>query len=274
MFTRARSLVCAGALFLPLLSAAAEEGAKALSQEERIARLERLMEGRGLVEILTRLDDLQQELQRLRGKSEVQTHELGELRNSLRSAHQDFDNRLRALESHLASGGMPSAPEAPLSPPADSLPVAAGTPDAAPASPATPPAAPPADAAQEQATYQQAFTLLKEARYEKAITAFQDYLARFPAGANADNAQYWLGEAHYVTRNFKQALQAFQTIVDKSASSPKRPDAMLKTGFVHYELGKWDAARKSLNEVIQTYPNTSVAKLADNRLQRMKKEGH
>ena len=122
--------------------------------------------------------------------------------------------------------------------------------------------------------YQQAFALLKEARYEKAITAFQDYLARYPAGVRADNAQYWLGEAYYVTRQFKEAQQAFQALVDNMPTSAKRPDALLKIGFVHYELGQWDDARQSLNEVAKTFPNTPAAKLADNRLQRMKKEGH
>ncbi len=256
-----RSLALAGALLLPLLATAADE-TRPPTQEERITRLERLAGSQGLAEIIARMDELQQELQRLHGKLEVQTHELQQLRESQRSANQDFDQRLLKLGNPAAS----ATPEVSLdtSEPQADPPSVAGTPDTAAV----------ADPAQEPAIYQQAFTLLKEARYEKAITAFQDYLARYPAGANADNAQYWLGEAYYVTRQFKEALQAFQILVDKSPASPKRPDAMLKTGFVHYELGKWDAARKSLNNVIQTYPNTAVAKLADNRLQRMKKEGH
>ena len=122
--------------------------------------------------------------------------------------------------------------------------------------------------------YQQAFALLKEARYEKAIAAFNDYLAQYPVGANADNAHYWQGEAYYVTRHFKQALAAFQSLADNMPNSPKRPDALLKTGFVHYELGQWDDARKALSEVVKTFPAAPAAKLADNRLQRMKKEGH
>ncbi|MDP1709204.1 MAG: tol-pal system protein YbgF [Gammaproteobacteria bacterium] len=264
-----RLLALTGALLLPLLAAAADD-ARPPTQEERIAHLERLAASQGLAEVIVRMDELQQELQRLRGKLEVQTHELQQLKESQRSANQDFDQRLRGL---AASPAVNTTADVALDASALPADASAGLPEATTTGPATADTAV-ADPAQESATYQQAFTLLKEARYEKAITAFQAYLAHYPAGANADNAQYWLGEAHYVTRQFKEALQAFQTLVDKSPASPKRPDAMLKAGFVHYEMGKWDAARKSLNDVIQTYPNTSVAQLADNRLQRMKKEGH
>lgn len=259
-----RLLALTGALLLPSVAAAADS-----AQEERIAHLERLAESQGLTEIILRMDELQQELQRLRGKLEVQTHELQQLKESQRSANQDFDQRLRGLASPAANTTADVALDASALP-ADA---SAGLPEATATGPATASTAV-ADPAQESATYQQAFTLLKEARYEKAITAFQGYLTRYPAGTNADSAQYWLGEAYYVTRQFKEALQIFQTLVDKSPASPKRPDAMLKTGFVHYEMGKWDMARKSLTDVIQTFPNTPVAQLADNRLQRMKKEGH
>lgn len=271
----ARTLVFAGALLLPLFAAAAEDPSAQMSLQARIMRLERIVEGQSGTELLTRIDSLQLELQRLQGVIEVQTHEIEELKSSRQGANQDFDRRLHELESRSTSAAPPPAPVIASEPAPAAAPVTA--PSTAPVKPpaAAPPSAPPAgDAAPEQAAYQQAFALLKEARYEKAITAFQDYLARYPAGKYADNAQYWLGEAYYVTRQFKEAQQAFQALADNMPTSPKRPDALLKIGFVHYELGQWDEARKSLNEVIKTFPTAPAAKLADTRLQRMKKEGH
>ena len=52
------------------------------------------------------------------------------------------------------------------------------------------------------------------------------------------------------------------------------PDATLKLGFIHYELGRWGDARKTLEDVKTNYPGTSAAQLAETRLQKMKKEGH
>ena len=54
----------------------------------------------------------------------------------------------------------------------------------------------------------------------------------------------------------------------------KTADASLKLGYSLYELGRWNDARKALKEVIARYPDSSVARLARKRLQRMKAEGH
>lgn len=283
MAMRARTLACAGVLLLPLCAAAAEEPSAQTSLQARIMRLERIVEGQGMVEQVTRTETLQQEIQRLQGEIEVQAHEIEELKSSRQSVNQDFDRRLHELEGRSASAAAPPASVIASEPVPAPAATQAKPPAAAPSTatatappPAAAPSSPPpaGDAAQEQAAYQQAFALLKEARYEKAITAFQDYLARYPAGKYADNAQYWLGEAYYVTRHFKEAQQAFQTLVDNMPASAKRPDALLKIGFVHYELGQWDEARKTLSEVVKTFPAAPAAKLADTRLQRMKKEGH
>lgn len=267
-----RRALCLFALLLPALAAGAEEGRKPLTLEERIARLERLLENQG--EIISRLDTMQRELQRLQGGIEEQGHSLGELKQGQLNALRDFDHRLSEIEKKLAASPPPvsgtesgSLPET-----ADSQPDSGGAP---PPAPAAKPVAKPAPAgAEEETAYSQAFALLKEAHYDKAIAAFQDYLNRYPNGANADKAQYWLGETYYVTRRFKEALQAFQTVLERYPGSVKRPDAALKIGFVHYETGAWNEARNALNAVIKNYPDTSVAKLADSRLQRMKKEGH
>ena len=125
-----------------------------------------------------------------------------------------------------------------------------------------------------QAAYDQAFNLLRSAQYDQAITAFKQFIADHPKGPLSDNAQYWLGEADYVTRQFPAALAEFQKVVTDYPDSPKVPDAELKVGFTHYEMAQWDDARKTLTDVVSKYPDSSAAKLAQNRLQKMKAEGH
>jgi tol-pal system protein YbgF len=114
---------------------------------------------------------------------------------------------------------------------------------------------------------------MKQGLYEKAIKAFREFLAKHPASGLADNAQYWVAEGNYVLRNYKLALEEFTKVLNYPQST-KAPDALLKIGYVHYELGAWDKARKALTEVQERYPGTSVAKLAAARLDKMKKEGH
>ncbi len=275
MMPRLRAL-CFFALFLPVLYAsAAEEQRKPLSLEERVARLERLTEGQS--EIVLRIEAMQRDLQRLQGEIEEQGHGLGGLKQGQLNALRDFDRRLSEIEKRLAPPSSASAADSPAES-ADSdiestiAPPPPAAPSSSPAKPAATPAAP-AASAEEEAAYQQAFTLLKEAHYDKAVAAFRDYLKRYPNGANADKAQYWLGETYYVTRRFKESLQAFQTVLERYPGNAKQPDAALKIGFVHYETGAWNEARKALNEVVKNYPDTPAAKLAGDRLQRMKKEG-
>ena len=50
--------------------------------------------------------------------------------------------------------------------------------------------------------------------------------------------------------------------------------AKLKMGYIRYELKDWDKARELLNQVVQSYPGSTSARLAQERLERMSSEGH
>ncbi len=132
----------------------------------------------------------------------------------------------------------------------------------------------PANPAEEKAAYDQAFQSLKDLRYTDAAESFQTFIARYPQSEYADNAQYWLGESYYVTRNYDIALEAFDDLLQKYPDSSKKPDALLKIGYAHYELKQWDQARAALEQVKQQFPDTTLARLADNRLRSMRMEGH
>jgi len=105
------------------------------------------------------------------------------------------------------------------------------------------------------------------------FTPKHSFKASYPNSKYADNAQYWLGEANYVSREYKKALQEFQQLISQYPESSKNPGAHLKIGYVYFELKNWSAAREALQKVITMYPDTTVAKKANERLQRMKREG-
>ncbi|NCF09719.1 MAG: tol-pal system protein YbgF [Gammaproteobacteria bacterium] len=271
--------------------------------EGRLARVERLLDSGALVEMATRLEQLQSELQKLRGDVELHGRDLEVIKQRQRDLYLDIDRRLRRAEvGNAAPQVAPSAPPpAAVTPPpagavattpssatptAPASPPPAGAsatvpPPASPAVQATPalppaapvPAAPPVDRAQQQLAYQAAFDLLKEGRYPESITAFEQFLASYPAGAYSDNAQYWLGEARYVTRDFTAASRDFQLVIKQFPGSPKVPDAMLKLGYAQYELKDYATSRATLTELRQKYPSSTAARLAASRLERMAQEG-
>jgi tol-pal system protein YbgF len=250
------------------------------SVNERLDNLERKVDSRGLVDLLTRVDQLQRDVQKLRGDIEVQNHTIEDLQRQQREQYLDIDRRLQLLET----GGQPAvAPVADMAGGAGSAPVtpavsppAGSTPPAGVLAPATAPAAGATidDPATMQAEYDTALAILREGRYSDAALAFDQFITRYPTGPLTDNAHYWLGETYYVTRDFDKAKATFGKLVSTYPNSPKVADSRLKVGFILYEQQKWKEARAELEAVVGNYPTSTAARLASDRLARMKKEGH
>jgi tol-pal system protein YbgF len=95
----------------------------------------------------------------------------------------------------------------------------------------------------------------------------------FPDSSLSDNAQYWLAETYYVSQSYGKARKEFTVVVEKYPQSRKIPDALLKIGYCNYELKRFADARKSLQAVVANYPETTAARLAGQRLERMTTEG-
>lgn len=272
-----RKLARSGIAAALLVSAALPGVAGAASTSERLDSLERKLESRGLIDMLNRIEQLQRDVQQLRGDLEVQAHTLDDMQRRQREQYLDIDRRLQQIET-----GQPSAAPALEMPPgaATVVPPPVSRPPVTSQPPAVQPVTPPAvqepvtaGGVDEQGEYDNALAVLREGRYAEATQAFNRFLAAHPNSSYADNAYYWLGETYYVTRDFDQALQTFSGLVSNFPSSPKVSDSQLKMGYIHYEKQDWATARKTLETVVSNYPGTTTARLANDRLQRMKKEG-
>lgn len=131
------------------------------------------------------------------------------------------------------------------------------------------PRGPTIDNEDSELAYREAFKLLKAGQYEESIAAFTAFLQLYPNSQYADNAQYWLGETNYVTRQFEAAIVDYRKLIDDYPQSKKRSHAMLKIGYSYYELGQFDQARAVLEDLRNRFPGTTAARLAEERIQRM-----
>ena len=271
-------------------SPATASAPKPLTIEQRLDRLERMMANQNLVELFNRVQSLQREVETLRGQVEVQTHEVGQVKNRQRELYLDIDTRLQQLEAATrevrdalnrleARGVAPSFGDSSLSiDPAlavgsqnlggTSLGAGASTGGNAPGGSRFG-----SEPVGEAAAYEQAFNMLKTGDYAAALSRFKSFLVQFPQGEFSDNAQYWLGEAYYVTRDFEAAATEFDKVLNLYPDSSKVADARLKIGFSHYELGNWKDAGKALQAVIAKHDGTTASRLAEKRLQQMRLEG-
>jgi len=238
--------------------------------QTRLDSIERKLDSRGLMEMSNRIEQMQRDIQQLRGDIEMQAHTLEEVQRRSREQYLDIDRRLQQMET--GQTGVPpvmSTTDTPVVPP---VPVTSQKPPSIPAPTPTPTPMP--AGAGERADYDRALAILREGRYSEATQAFNDFLAKYPSSEYADNASYWLGETYYVNRDFKGALGAFKGLVDNYPNSSKASDSLLKMGYIYYEQKDWAAARQALEAVVSGYPGTTATRLANDRLQRMKKEGH
>jgi tol-pal system protein YbgF len=287
-------------------SAVAQDGR--LSLAERVARLEQQGQsqpantGGGNLELLNRFQELQSEMQSLRGLIEQQSFEIEELKKRQRDQYVDLDSRIERLRGgaagadagetlDLSSPGAstvgtppPAIPAAPSDPnqlqmqDAEAVDPYTGEPlsrqtDSDPSGStgtagSTDPGSLPATSGSGDALadYQAAFDALKQGRYDQSTTLFNGFMRQYPDHELADNAMYWLGESYYVTQNYDTALQTFRDLIQRYPDGEKTADAELKIGYCLYELGNHVEAQAALAGVVQRYPDSTVARLAESRL--------
>lgn len=250
-------------------------------------------------ELVYQVQQLLEEVRELRGMVESQQREIENLRRRQRDQYLDLDQRLQQVDQGTSS---PAA--------ASDRPLVA---DARPAEPQTEPSVAPATSPDrsatdrpevrepiedtteitalpmpgsegardlgtpseaEQAAYDRAFRALRETRYADAAEHFAAFLDEFPNSVYAPNAQYWLAESYYVTRDFETALRYFDRLLSRYPDSNKEGDALLKIGFSHFELSQWSEARAALEQVRSEHAGTTLARLAEGRLRDMRLAGH
>lgn len=202
------------------------------------------------LEMLQRIEQLEKEVRHIRGELEIQRHQLEDLQ----------------------SGPTVSSPAYPPAAATPSLPAAALPSPPTASSERTPLTSTPLSTTDgtEKADFDAALTEWREGRYVEAISAWRHFLSSYPNSKLAGDAQYWLGEAYYISRDYNAAKEAFINLGLHDSQSARLPDALLKLGYIYGELGDAERAREVLQKLVQVYPNTQAASLAERRLQSLR----
>lgn len=226
--------------------------------ESRLARIERLLDNQALLDLTMQLETLQKEIGELRGQLEQLNFNYKRINDQQRQTYIDLDGRIQGLEKRLSNVSSSSPWQGSSGQSANQSGQSAAF-----------------DSEQARTEYQKAFNLIKARRFDAAMQSLQAFVSQYSRSEYAGNAQYWLGELNFVKRNFKEAIVEFSKVLSQFPKSKKVQDAQLKQGFSYYELGDWQNARKSLTDVTRSLPaNSTIAKMASERLKKMKKEGH
>lgn len=223
--------------------------------------------------LLSQLENLQLEVQRLRGMVEEQGYEIEKMKRSQRDRYIDLDKRISLLMSRPVPTASATAvtESATAATTGSSESVAPAALVAAPVvvTKAAPVVIEPASA-DVQAEYRSAYDLIRQKEFKNADAAFSQFVLKHPNNELTGNGYYWLGELKLVLGKPADAVTQFETVVNRFKGHTKEPDAIYKLGIVNDQLNNKDKAKAYLAEVVQRFPDTNTAKLATSYLSNMK----
>ncbi len=193
---------------------------------------------------------MQDQLRSMNGRVEQIEHRITVLEQRFGRMADDLEIRLQQIEDAVARGG--GAALAPVDPGRGTPPVDGGGSAAVSRFAAPVPGLP--DGASPREQYDFAFELLKKRDYSGAGIALTSFLDKNPDHALAGNAIYWLGETHYVQKEYKAAAKVFLDGYQKYPTGSKAPDNLLKLGMSLAAYGDAGSACKTFKKLLTTFP--------------------
>ena len=204
--------------------------ARSQAQSEELLTLRK-----SLLDLNTQIDQLRGELAASRGAQENLTRELSELQRKQRDLLNATEERVRRLE--------------PVKVTVDGREITVEP--------------------QERRGYEEAVAQLRSGDFNAAANALSAFLRRWPATGYAESAQFWLGNALYGKRDYKEAIAAFR-VTAAAADHPRAAEALLAIANCQVEMKDNKAARATLNELLKAHPNSEAAKAGRERLSALK----
>ena len=122
----------------------------------------------------------------------------------------------------------------------------------------------------EVRAYDDAVAVFRKGDFTAASASLGDFIRRYPKSGYASTALFWLGNAQYANRDYKEAIRNFSVLLVGSPNHVRAPEAMLSVANCQLELKDIKAARKTFEEVIKTYPTSEAASAARERLSKLK----
>ncbi|VAW46484.1 TPR repeat containing exported protein; Putative periplasmic protein contains a protein prenylyltransferase domain [hydrothermal vent metagenome] len=233
------------------------------SNEERLQRIERIIENPVLLQLSRRLGEQQREIQELQDQIDYLKRDLRKVNRLSDKRNKESDDRLSELESTRDKlKTQKEAYVAPLSVQESAPTLSMQENDALVIPITTHPAT-----EKEQVAYQLAFNLIKNSQYDAAIQAFQAFLDNHKKSELASNASYWMGEAFYIQQVYSKALNAFNLVINAYPHTSKVADAMLRAGDCLENLKQLNKAKDRYAGLIALHPKTRAAEKAIKRLE-------
>ncbi|HLT12620.1 MAG TPA: tol-pal system protein YbgF [Marinobacter sp.] len=201
-------------------------------------------------ELFYMIQQLQSDVRRLQGRVEEQQHEISKLQQQGRDRYVDLDQRI--LDLSKAVEDQQSVPEASRGGETSGN---SGKPAATRDYRSPEP--------EEQQAYNAIIDLIRNKKdYDTAISRLYEFTDKYPEGDLTVNAYYWLGEVYLAKPQLEQAKQAFTIVATRYGDHRKAADAVYKLGVTLDRLGEKAEAKRRMQSVLDSYPDSGAAELA------------
>jgi tol-pal system protein YbgF len=272
----------AGAVMALTLAMPAVAGAANKEHQQLMAEIRMLQEQQqqlqqmlgGLADTLkvmtTRLDSEADVTRKAFADQKLLVSGIGDTVRQLREKADDTNVRLSTMTQELqalrqtVASMTPSAVAAPTNEPATVDPNAA-------AGAAAPAGAPGAANISPTRMYDQSYADYAAGQFDLAVDGFQAFIRTFPTSPKAAEAQLYIGYSLYNAGRNNDALAALQKVISDYSQSGSVSSAYYKLGLTYEALKQPDNARKAFETVVQKYPNSADAVLAQQALERLKR---
>lgn len=124
-----------------------------------------------------------------------------------------------------------------------------------------------ADDSKEQAAFDGAMDLYRNGDFQGAEESLSAFLTLYPESVLAPTAQFYLGSTYYANKKYQNAISVLNTMAGKYPNHPRAPDALLVVAGSEFELNDRAASKKTLQKIVDNYPDTAAAQSATTRLE-------
>lgn len=191
---------------------------------------------RSLIELQNQLDASRAELAKLRGVSEQLAKDLADVQKRQKDFVQSADDRLKRLEPFRITVDGREFTVEPL----------------------------------EKRDYDTALATFRKGDFVGAQVAIAEFLNRYAQTGYRASALFWLGNAQFATKDYKEAIQNFRAFIAAGADHPKVAEGMLAIANCQLELKEQKAAKKTLEELVASFPGSEAASAAKERLAKLR----
>lgn len=122
----------------------------------------------------------------------------------------------------------------------------------------------------EKKDFEAALAVFRSGKFSDASAVFSGFLKQYPRSGYASSARFWLGNAQYANREYKDAIGNFKQMLADTPTHARAPEAVLSIANCQIELKDTRIARKTLEDLVRAYPQSEAAIAAKERLSRLK----